>query len=278
MFTLSALGDEISPDPEEQVRILGQCGLAFIELRAAASKTIADLSELQIRELKSILDREKIGVSAIASPVGKSFIDQPFAGEKARFAHCLELCRVFGAPNIRVFSFYLPEDGDWDNWRRDVLDRLWEMIALAQKAGVRVLHENECAVYGDTAERVKDLMETVLEQVPEGSFAAIHDPANFVVVGEDPWQAWQVLRPWTAHVHVKDWRKGEERACLPGEGHGRLEETLADAAAHNFDGFLTLEPHLKVAGKAGGFTGKELFSQAVIALRGILDRIGTSYR
>ena len=57
----------------------------------------------------------------------------------------MELCKVFGTPNIRIFSYYLPEGGDWDNWRREVLDRMWDKVRLAEKAGVRLLHENEHA-------------------------------------------------------------------------------------------------------------------------------------
>ena len=26
------------------------------------------------------------------------------------------MCKVFETPNIRLFSYYLPEGGEWDNW------------------------------------------------------------------------------------------------------------------------------------------------------------------
>ena len=278
MFTLSAFADEISPDPQVQVDVLKRCGIRHVELRSANGINVLDLTDLQARELKSLFDRHEITLSALGSPIGKVPIDQPFELHLQRFRRAVELCRFFGTSNVRIFSYYLPEGGDWDNWRRDVMDRMWDKIRIAEKAGVRLLHENEQAIYGDDPERVKDLMETILEQVPEGSFAAIYDPGNYVVCGYDPWKAWQLTKPWTVHFHVKDWVRGEDRARPAGEGQGRIADVMADAAASGFDGFATLEPHLLSGGPTGGRTGPELFPRAVNAFRQILDRVGTSYR
>src|SRR5579885_1595444 len=270
MFTLSAFADEISPDPEVQVAVLRECGISHIELRSVNKTGVLDLTDFQIRELKSLFDRNHFTVSALGSPIGKVAIDQPFEPHLARFRRALELCRVFQTPNMRIFSYYLPEDGDWDNWRRDVMDRMWDKLRLAEKAGVRLLHENEHGVYGDDPERVKDLMETILEQVAGESFAAIYDPANYVVCGYDAWRGWQTTKPWTVHFHIKDWVRGEPHARVAGEGNGRIADVMADAAAGNFTGFATLEPHLLAGGPAGGVTGPELFPRAVQAFRAIL--------
>ena len=57
---------------------------------------------------------------------------------------------------------------------------MWDKIKLAEKADVRLVHENEHRIYGDETERVKDLMETVLEQADIRNFGAVYDPANYV--------------------------------------------------------------------------------------------------
>lgn len=278
MFTPSAFADEISPDPETQLAVLESCGIRHIEFRSAGGINVLDLTDLQIAELKALFERRGFRVSALGSPIGKVAIDEPFAPHLQRFRRALDLCRVFGTPNMRIFSYYLPEGGEWDNWRRDVMDRMWDKVRLAEKAEVRLLHENEHRIYGDDPERVKDLMETVLEQVPDDSFAAVYDPGNYVVCGYDPWQAWQLTKPWTAHFHVKDWLRGEKHACLAGTGDGRIPEVIADAAASGFDGFATLEPHLLAGGPTGGKTGPELFPKAVEAFRQILDRAGARWQ
>src|SRR5947209_2694743 len=197
MFTLSAFADEISPDPQQQLDVLRACGVRHIELRSILTTNVLDLTDLQVRELKSLLDREGFRLSAIGSPIGKVKIDEPFEPHLQRFKRAVELCKVFDTPNIRIFSYYLTEHGDWDDWRREVLDRMWQKCKLASQAGVRLLHENEHRIYGDSPERGKELMETVLEQLATPTLVAVYDPANYVFCGYDPWQGWQLTKEWT---------------------------------------------------------------------------------
>jgi sugar phosphate isomerase/epimerase len=278
MFRLSAFADEIGPDPEQQLDVLAACGIRHLELRSILKTNVLDLTDLQVSELKSLLDRRGVTLSALGSPIGKIPIDQPFEPHLQRFRRALDLCRAFGTTNVRIFSYYRTEHGEWDDWRREVLDRTWQKVALAEKAGVRLLHENEHRIYGDDPERVKDLMETVLEQVDGPWLGAVYDPANYVFCGFDPWRAWQMTKPWTVHFHVKDWVAGEAHGRVPGEGQGRIPEVMADAVKMNYDGFATLEPHLLGGGPTGGVTGPELFPKAAAAFKKVLDSVGASYQ
>ncbi len=278
MFTLSAFADEIDPNPQQQIDVLKSCGVRHIEFRSIHKTNVLDLTDLQIREFKSLLDRHGFKLSAIGSPIGKIKIDAPFEPHLTRFKRAIELCKVFGTPNIRIFSYYLTEGGDWDDWRREVLDRMWQKTRLAEKAGVRLLHENEHGIYGDSPERVRDLMETVSEQVHGPHFAAVFDPANYVFCGYDPIRGWEMTKAYTQHFHIKDWSAGEKHGRLAGEGQGRIEEVMADAVKRGYDGFATLEPHLLGGGPTGGVTGPELFPKAVAAYKSILDRLGAQYQ
>src|SRR5437764_15153084 len=115
MFTLSAFADEISPDPQQQIDVLRACGVRHIELRSIHKTNVLDLTDLQVRELKSLLDRHGFRLSAIGSPIGKVKIDQPFEPHLARFQRALDLCKVFRTNQIRVFSYYPPGDAaDWN--------------------------------------------------------------------------------------------------------------------------------------------------------------------
>jgi len=279
VFTISAFADEIDPDPQKQIDILKQCGIRHIELRSILKTNVLDLTDLQVSELKSLLDKNGFRLSAIGSPVGKTKIDEPFAPQLERFKRAVHLSRVFNTPNIRIFSYYLSEGGDWDDWRREVLDRMWQKCALAAKANVRLVHENEHRIYGDSPERVKDLMETVREQLAmPATFGAVYDPANYVFCGYDPWQGWQLTKEFTVHFHIKDWVNGEEHGRLAGEGHGRIAEVMADAVKRNYQGFATLEPHLLGGGPTGGVTGPELFPKAAAAFKKVLDQAGAVYQ
>jgi 3-dehydroshikimate dehydratase len=277
MFTLSAFADEISPDPQQQIDVLASCGVRHVELRSILKTNVLDLTDLQVAELKSLLDKHGFRLSAIGSPIGKVRIDQPFEPHLQRFQWAIELCKVFGTPNIRLFSYY-PAEGaaetDWPKWRGEVLARMREKVRRAEQAGVRLLHENEHRIYGDSPERVADLF----AQVQSPAFRAVYDPANYVFCGYDPWQGWLQTRDVTGHFHIKDWVKGADHGSLAGAGQGRILEVMADAVARKYDGFATLEPHLLGGGPTGGVTGPELFPKAVAAFKSILDRAGASYQ
>ncbi len=274
MFTISAFADEIDPDPQKQIDVLKSCGVRHIEFRSILKTNVLDLTDLQIAEFKTLLDRSDFKLSAIGSPIGKIKIDAPFAPHLERFKRALELCKVFGTPNIRVFSYYLADGGNWGDWRNEVFDRVGQTKALAEKAGVRLLHENEHGIYGDSPERVRDLMAAL----GGPHFAAVYDPANYVFCGYDPWQGWEMTREYTRHFHIKDWSAGEKHGRVAGEGQGRIEEVMADAVRRGYDGYATLEPHLLGGGPTGGVTGPELFPKAVAAFKGILERAGAQYQ
>jgi sugar phosphate isomerase/epimerase len=246
-------------------------------LRSIHKTNVLALTDLQVHEFNSLLDRHGFKLSAIGSPIGKIKIDEPFEPHLQRFQRAIDLCKVFGTLNIRIFSYYPPEGAtelDWPKWRGEVLARMSEKARRAEKAGVRLLHENEHRIYGDSPERVADLF----AQVRSPALRAAYDPANFVFGGYDPLEGWRVSKPYTVHFHIKDWVKGEQHGRLAGEGNGRIADVMADAVAMNYDGFATLEPHLLGGGPTGGVTGPELFPKAVAAFKGILDRVGAKYQ
>src|SRR5262249_11492071 len=150
---------------------------------------------------------------------------------------------------------YGGDGANWADWRGEVMGRMGEKAGFAEKAGVRLLHENEHRIYGDSPERVKDLLETVKSP----ALAAVYDPANYVFCGYGRWRGWQLTKAPAVHFHVKDWVRGEAHGRVAGEGEGRIPEVMAEAVAAGYDGFATLEPHLIGGGPTGGVTGPELF-------------------
>lgn len=280
MFTISAFADEISPDPQEQIDVLKTCAVNHIEFRSILKTNVLALTDLQIDEFHSLLKKHRFGLSAIGSPIGKIKIDDPFPPHMEKFQRAIELAKTFDTRNIRVFSFYPPEgfDGDWAPHRAEVLRRMDELCAVAAKQGVRIVHENEHRIYGDSPERVVDLMTHLRKSFGPEVVGAAYDAANFVFCGYDPWEGWLKSREWLVHLHIKDWKRGEEHGSIPGQGHGLIPESIADAVSRGYVGFATMEPHLLGGGPTGGVTGPELFPKAVAAFKKILDAAGASYQ
>jgi sugar phosphate isomerase/epimerase len=279
MFTLSAFADEISPDPQQQLDVLDACGVKHIEFRSILATNVLSLTDLQVQEFKSLLDARGFRLSAIGSPIGKIRIDEPFEPHLDKLRRAIALAQLFGTPNIRVFSYYPPQDGaDWRVWRAEVLARMTRACEAAEGTGVRLIHENEHRIYGDSPDRVVDLFETVGRDYFPQRFGAVYDAANYVFCGYDPWDGWQRTKQWTVHFHIKDWIAGAAHGSPAGEGQGRIPEVIADAVRMGYDGYATLEPHLLGGGPTGGVTGPELFPKAVAAFKRILDQAGARYK
>jgi len=275
MFTLSAFADEISPEPAEQIAVLKACGIRHIEFRSIHKTNVLALTDAQIAEFKALLDQEGFKLSAIGSPIGKIRIDEAFEPHLEKFRRAIYLAKLFGTPNIRIFSYYPPVlfDGEWDDHREEVIRRMKAKAAIAEKMGVMLFHENEHRIYGDSPERVADLFASV----PSPNLKAAYDPANFVFCGLDPLKGWEVSKPHLAHLHIKDWKKGEDRGSIPGEGEGQIPAIIADAVKMGYNGFATMEPHLMGGGPTGGVTGPDLFPKAVAAFKAIVEKAGGKY-
>jgi sugar phosphate isomerase/epimerase len=267
MIRLSAFADEISQNPVEQVDVLAANGVKHIEFRAIHGTNVLDLTDPQHTEFRALLRERGFGLSAIASPIGKIRITEPFDEHLTRFERAMELAEFYDAPRIRIFSFYIPPGDDPAAHRTEVIARMTELARRASARGLALFLENEKGIFGDTAARVAD----VLEAVGSPSLTHAFDPANYVEVGQSIDDAWSLLRPLVKHFHVKDYDSKIHKNVLAGAGEGQIPRLIADAVASGFDGFCVLEPHLVVAEKSFGFTGPERFGDAANALKRILD-------
>jgi 3-dehydroshikimate dehydratase len=275
MIRLSAFADEISPNLDEQIATLQGEGIRYLDLRGVWNINVLDLSDAQIRQVKQTLDAHDIGVAAIGSPIGKVAIDSPFDTTMQKLERAIQVAHALGTTFIRIFSFYPPANAQGassaiDAHRSEVMRRMQIMIERARAANIRLLHENEKDIYGDTIARCVDLMQSCEDE----HFRVAFDPANFIQCGQIPYpDAYEALRPWLTYVHVKD-ALANGSVVAAGAGVGRWPELLQRLRADGYDGFLSLEPHLAAAGQFQGFSGPDLFVKASQALQGMLRVMG----
>jgi sugar phosphate isomerase/epimerase len=268
-FILSAFGDEITDDLAGQLDLLAAEHIRYVEFRGAWGRNILDLDPGELRTAGDLLRARGFGVSAIASPVGKSELNQPAAFELERLERAIAAAQALDTRLIRVFSFFVAPEQAAES-RMQVLERMSALTERARQAGMTLLHENEKGIYGDTPGRCLDIM----QQVNSPALRTAFDPANFVQVGVRPMQqAWPALARYTTHVHIKDAFLTNGNVCPAGEGDGEIPELLATLAGQGYQGFLTLEPHLQIAGPAGGFSGEAGMRVAIRALRDVLGKI-----
>ncbi len=271
MIRLAAFADEISPDLDEQIRVCRDNGVMFFELRGVAGKNVLDFDQAMRSEIRAKLSANGIGVASIGSPIGKVKINDSWEAHFDRFKIAVELAEFFASPFIRIFSYYPPEkDQDIRRHRDAVMKRMQAKVDYVKAGNVVLVHENEKDIYGEKGAGCLDLLKTINSPKLRAAF----DFANFVQAGERPMSNWPILRPYVAHIHIKDAKAGTGQVVPAGQGDGQIEPILADAYKSGYSGFLSLEPHLKVAGHSHGETGLELFKVAADALKGICRRVG----
>src|SRR5882724_4829605 len=93
MFKLSVINDEITADFGRAAEVAAQeFGLQFIEIRALWGKNIMRLDAKEIAEARRILEKYKLRVSSIASPIFKT--DWPGRQPPASVRHAISLART----------------------------------------------------------------------------------------------------------------------------------------------------------------------------------------
>jgi sugar phosphate isomerase/epimerase len=263
---LSAFADEISPELDEQIAVCREVGVTHMELRNVRGVNVLDFDQALRGEIRRKLADNGMGVVCVGSPIGKVKISDPWPAHFERFKVAVELAEYFSAPFIRIFSYYPPEPGgDMQPHRDEVLRRMGEKVQYLGDRNITLLHENEKGIFGDRGGSCFDLIVSVNSPKLRCAF----DFANYVQVGEQPLSNWRRLKPYVAHIHVKDARLKDGKIVPAGQGDGDIGRIVGDAYQSGYRGFLTLEPHLAQDMQFSGFSGPDLFKEAAAALKGL---------
>ncbi len=263
---LAGFADEISPKLKEQIRVCKDLGIRYFELRGVVDKNVLDFDVPLRTEIRKQLQDNGMAVACIGSPIGKVKITDPWPAHFDRFKVAVDMAEFFRAPLIRLFSYYPQDKGqDLAPHRDEVMRRMQAKADYVKDRPVTLVHENEKDIYGEKGPACLDLLKTVNSAKLRCAF----DFANFIQAGDDPLVNWELLKSYVVHFHIKDCQKATKKIVPAGQGDGHIQTILEDAKKMGYTGFLSLEPHLLVAGRSSGETGPELFKTATEALREI---------
>lgn len=241
---ISGFADEISSDFQEQLETVTKLGMHYISLRSADGKGIADYTAEEVKEkLLPRLEKYQVKVSSLGSPIGKVGVEdeEGFEKQKKQLEELCRICKVLDCRFIRMFSFFIPEGKDPEEYGEVVIRKLRQLLEIAKAHDVVLIHENEKDIYGDIGSRCK----TILEAMNDEHFQAAFDFANFVQCGEDTERCWEMLKPYIAYIHIKDAVSTDNENVVCGTGEGKIAQLLKRAILEEgYEGFLTLEPHL----------------------------------
>ncbi|MFK7790622.1 MAG: sugar phosphate isomerase/epimerase family protein [Phycisphaeraceae bacterium] len=237
-WTRSAFADEAADSAADQIAALEKAKIDHVDLRSVDGINIVELPVDHAKQVKQLLDDAGIKVGMYGSPIGKTDIADAVDIELGRIDHLGKMLEVFGATNVRIFSFYNKEGLPQDQWKQQSFDKLTKLSERAAELGLVLYHENETEVYGDHPDQIVELAE-----LRNDSFKLIYDFANYQRTGAEPWANWQRLKPTTDALHFKDQKANGDHVPI-GKGNTMANEIMADAVKTGWSGPCTLEPHL----------------------------------
>lgn len=246
MIKLSAFADEYSNSFDKQIEALVKNNIPYIELRSLDGKNVKDLTIEQAYEYKQKLDDNGIAVWSIGSPLGKVDVDIDIEEYMQVVRHVFDLCEIFGAKRVRIFSFFTDQ---YDKYADQVVSMLSIMVKEATARGILLCHENEKHIYGDSPERILRLLESV-----EG-LCYVYDPANYLQCGEDIDKCLSMTARRADYYHIKDVDISTNELVPAGYGDGKIDKMID---LIDKDTVLTLEPHLKVFDGYAEIDGEEM--------------------
>ncbi len=269
---LCAFSDEAASDLNGQIAALRRNNILLTELRSVGGKNVSGFSPAEAKAYAAALADSGIGVWSVGSPLGKTEIKTDVKTILEQTKRVCETALLLQTDKVRMFSFFHAY-GE----KERVFDYLNQMADCAAGYGVTLYHENEKEIYGDTAERIRE----IAAAVPKLKF--VYDPANFIQTGESADKTLSLVYPLAAYCHIKDVIAETGEIVPAGYGDGKIGEMIARAKGETT---FTLEPHLALFDAYRQIDGSELkhkfrypdggaaFDAAARALKELLHKAG----
>jgi sugar phosphate isomerase/epimerase len=275
-FTLAVITDEIAPDLETALPIAAELGLHVVELNQVGEKNVADLTREEQARARELLEAAGMRVVAVGPPCFKACVldevavdgvgaDPVFREHLATLRRAVTAAHAFGAAFVRVFSFRragmvglgnpsprLPEGGPIPE---AMLDRIAAGLRLAcevaEEGDVTLVLENVRSCWGNSGVNAR----RILDAAGSPRLRALWDPGNDYVSGGVPYpDGYEAVRPYLAHVHLKDARvldpaTGRTAWEAVGAGEAEAGTQLRALSRDGYTGVVSLETHWRAPGQ-----------------------------
>ena len=217
-FHIGVINDEISQDFDRACAVASrEFGMEWIELRGMWNKNIMDLDSKEVDEARGILEKYKLRVTDIASPLFKT--DWPgapiskfspkhdefganftFDQQNQVLERSIELAKAFRTDRVRCFDFWRLDNPA--PYRAAINAKLLEAAGKFGKRGMILLLENEYACNTATAAEAAH----TLAEARSPYLMLNWDAGNAAARGEEPFPHGYSLLPKDriGHCHCKD--------------------------------------------------------------------------
>lgn len=255
-FSYTGFTDEAEKSLEGQISTLKEAGWSAIELRLLDGGNVCDQTEDQWKATFERLQEENIEIVGFGGQIGNWArpITSDFQMDLDELRRVAPRMREAGTKFLRIMSYPNPEENPLSNedWKAETVRRLKELSTIAEGEGVILAHEN-CSGYGAYAEGWLELAEAVdspaLQLILDTGNNSLHDNDN-----EATWEFYEKTKSHITHVHIKSAQPNPEGGdwitCHVDEDPVQ-RRILQDLKNSGYEGWLSIEPHIKAAIHAG---------------------------
>jgi len=263
---ISIVTDEVSSDLETSLEIIHAWGVEAVELRGIGAERFPEVSDYWHLRLPELLRESDLRVAAISpglfqvAPPGRprapmafsrrgdtNLVQHEFDAERQRDHHIhrllprsIEAAQRLGASTIVCFSFARMDHTEGEYASDEVVQVLRHATEQVAAAGLTLNIE-----VSELTRRSAD----ICRRVNHPALGINWDPGNAFIGGEDrPYpDGFAQARPFIRHVHFKDGRvnpiTGEREWVV--DGVIDWASAFADLAADGFDGYVSVETHVR---------------------------------
>ncbi|NOZ23741.1 MAG: sugar phosphate isomerase/epimerase [Planctomycetes bacterium] len=247
------LSDEISLDFDTAVEIGTSWGIQYYELRNTPSGRIPQCAESDIRKIADGVKRYDVKITGLSPGLFKCAVEDPQVQKDIEevLPRVFELGEKFNTNKIVIFGFGKPGDDhhakiacDGSKYPQAVIDRLGDMAARAEAAGMMLYLENEAVCWGDTGPNTGD----IIRKVGSDHLKLNWDPCNARSCGVTPYpDGYEQVKDLVAHLHIKDLKTedGKRQVCPVGEGDIDWRGQFKALRDDGYDGYYVIETHFR---------------------------------
>ena len=255
-FQFTGFADEAEKTLDAQISTLKEVGWSSIELRLLDGKNVCDQTDDEWAQTWEHLQREGILVAGFGGQIGNWArpITSDFQLDVDELRRVAPRMREANTKFLRIMSYPNADENPLsrDEWKAETVRRIKELSTIAEGEGVILGHEN-CSGYGADAAGFLELVDAV----DSPAFRLIFDTGNNSLHDNDcevTWEYYVACRDQIDHVHIKCAKPGPDGgdhvACHVDEDPVQ-RRILEDLERTGYDGWLSIEPHMKAAIHAG---------------------------
>jgi sugar phosphate isomerase/epimerase len=206
-------------------------------------------------ELKEVIDYLKHSPLEVSCyDVSNDFVKETAEerqSEIQKVKDAVDTAKLLNTDCVRVFCGDLKPNMDYEIGKEWIIASLKECAKYAEAQGIVLAIENHGLLAGKSGQ-VKE----ILTEVGSANVKSTFDTGNFLLVEENPFDAYQTLMNEIAHVHFKDFRVrtsddvntgfkglGDKHwiGVIPGDGEVELSKIISNLKSEGVNVWLSLE-------------------------------------